>query len=90
MSITLIPSKDRNMYFGKRKLELGRIYEYAEELRKQEPTGRVHNIGGRRVFSRLYPCKKCGWIIDYTESLIKTQCGSCIRYYHEFCHEVST
>ena len=51
MSITLIPSKDRNMYFGKRKLELGRIYEYAEELRKQEPTGRVHKIGGRRVFS---------------------------------------
>lgn len=91
MSITLIPSRDRNTYFGKTKRSLGTLYEYEldGELRKNEPSGRVVKTNGARIFSRRFPCRECGWMIDYNESVIQTMCGLCTRYYHEFCYEVN-
>lgn len=90
MSVRFIPSSQRNTYFGKQIARLGTLYEYSidGELRKNEPTGRVVLKGGKRKFSRRFPCRKCGWMIDFNESVIETRCGLCTRYYHKFCHEV--
>ena len=82
MSVTLIPAKDRNTYFGKTKRSFGTLYEYEVdgELRKNEPTGRVTRKGGKRRFGRRFPCRKCGWMIEYSESLVETKAGLCLRF----------
>ena len=83
----LIPTEYRNTYFGKCKNTLGRLYiDYYHG--SNNITFSDHGTKARR-FPRTTKCYKCGWQIDYTDSVYKViYSGRTPKFYHLCCYEV--
>ena len=99
MIVDIIESSERNTYFGVRKRYFGTIHEWDQGKWRSdmEKAGRVHQDEsvyghkGKNVFAIRYPCKTCGWSIDFCEKIVRTRTwehGGCTKYYHHCCYEV--
>ena len=103
MIVDIIQSSERNTYFGVRKRYLGTIHEWdqgkwsphMEKAGRGHQDDRVFGHKGANVFAIRSPCRKCGWAIDFCETIVRTMTGKrgvgkqgFIRYYHRCCYEV--
>ena len=108
--VEFIPGNERNLYLGKLKNSIGRIYgttrwrviTFAKKGTKHAQDWEFASRTKRRgkKFPAFGRCDKCGWRIDFCESLYKV--GDCCCYdcngtdvhnnypmfYHECCYEV--
>lgn len=88
LMVYLIPTEHRNTYFGKRKHTFGRL------LTDYYHGGNSITFSDRGTkacrFPRTTKCYKCGWQIDYTDSVYQViYSGRNPKFYHTCCYEVN-
>lgn len=81
----LIPSENRNTYFGKTKRSFGRLNE-ANHWGNGYTF--AHEGSANTKFPRNTKCYKCNWDIEYCESVLKVYYRHNTRYYHTCCYKL--